>query len=185
MNIVPVNTAAILEAVRIDLATWAQPQNGTADLAQDPFGTIQLLLGVKSGFRVVVHYGDDTNVSLLVNHQATVTVATMKTTLIVSEGFDWQKWRALVTPQYTNENAPGLLDLRDNLRAYILGIRFPETNVPESKEGTCPIHRGMFFYGGTRAVTAPDGLPFRAWELSFKFHHAIKISDATHEVNIP
>lgn len=178
MVLATTKTSAILDAIRADLEQWAQPQNGFVSLAQNPFEVVELLANTNSGFRIIVHFDSDVNNSPLVNHQATVATVTMKATLAVSQGFDWRAWNSLVKAQQTAENQPATLDLRDNLRAYILAMRFPVV------DNALPIHRGMLFYLGTNRINAPDGLPFAAWEMSFQFRHSILTLGATHEVQI-
>ena len=179
MGIISISQAQLLEAVRNDLSVYAAPINGMVSMADSPWQAIELLGTTGSYWRAVLNLGNDENANESINHQATVLKTMLHVTLVGYKGTDWHNYLALTQQRYSAA-IPPLLTLRDDLRAYVLAMRFEQT--PDTQLDV--VHRGQMFYAGCAPVSAPAGVPLSAWRLSFVLRHGAAITQETHIVKL-
>ncbi|HUB68010.1 MAG TPA: hypothetical protein VL981_11050 [Candidatus Methylacidiphilales bacterium] len=155
----PLTIAQILAALVTALQTWSANQQigATITLARDPYHVLEILAASPQGFRIVVHWAGDKNISEI----DALPLAENRLEIILSYnlGLTAQPDLALIQgPQ----NRPSVLDQVDALRGFVLGIRYPA-----GQTGTYAV------YAGAKSFTTPAGVPLAAYILTFKLKAAI------------
>ena len=156
----PLTVTQILAALYAALQVWGQPLGAVVTLARDPFHVLEILAASPEGFRVVVHWAGDENIS---DHDA-LPLAENRLEVILSYnlGLTARPDLALIQGPL---NRPSILDQVDALRSFILGVQYPTIQT-----GTYAV------YAGTKPFHTPDGIPLAAYVLAFKLKAAVNVS---------
>ena len=155
----PLRIDQILGKLHHALAVWAQPRKARVDIARDPFHVLEILGENPQGFRLIVHWAGDDNISdvmeiPLVDHKLEVIFS-------YNLGLTAKPDLALVHAQ---QNRPALYELLDDVRTEVLGLAFPDEQTAIYAQ-----------YTGTEAVITPDAIPLAAYRLRFHLLAAVKV----------
>ena len=156
----PLTVSQILAALYAALQVWGQPLGAVVTLARDPFHVLEILAASPAGFRLVVHWAGDENIS---DHDALPLAAhSIEVILSYNLGLTARPDLALIQgPQ----DRPGVLDQVDALRSFILSVQYPA-----GQTGTYAV------YAGAKPFVTPDGIPLAAYVLAFKLKAAVNLS---------
>jgi hypothetical protein len=158
----PLTITKILAALVFALKTWSTNQNIGAQvtIARDPFHVLEILAASPEGFRLVVHWAGDTNISEV--DELPLSENELQVILSYNLGLTARPDMALLKgPQ----DRPSVLDQVDALRGFILGVQYPTIQT-----GTYAV------YGGTKPFVTPDSIPLAAYVLTFKLKAAVNVS---------
>jgi hypothetical protein len=156
----PLTITQILAALYTALQSWGSPLGAAVTLARDPFHVLEILASSPAGFRVVLHWAGDQNIS---DHDALpLSENTLEAILSYNLGLTARPDLALIEgPQ----DHPSVLDQVDALRSFILGVQYPT-----GQTGTYAV------YAGTKPFVTPDGIPLAAYVLTFKLKAAVNVN---------
>lgn len=158
----PLTVTQILAALFTALQAWGSPLGCQPTIARDPFHVLEILAANPAGFRTVVHWAGDENVS----HIDALPLAehTLEVILSYNLGLTAKPDLALINGQ---QNRPPLYDIVDSLRAFVLAIQYPD------------LQTGIYAaYAGTKPFITPDGIPLAAYVLTFKLQAAVNVNQA-------
>jgi hypothetical protein len=115
-----------------------------------------------------VHWAGDTNISDL--DELTLSDNDLQVILSYNLGLLARRDLALITGTTAR---PPLYDLVDELRSYLLSLRYPE------------IQTGSYLvYAGSEPVVTPDGVPLAAHRLRFKLKTDVTVDPILKSVNL-
>lgn len=139
----------ILSKLNDALSAWGVSHKATVSIARDPFHVLEILAGNPQGFRLVVHWAGDDNISEhfglpMLDHKLEIVFS-------YNLGLTVKPDLALITGA---QNRPALYALLDELRTLVLGLAFPTGDTATYAE-----------YTGTEPVVTPDGIPLAAYRM--------------------
>jgi hypothetical protein len=152
----------ILKQLVEALHHWGHGVKATVTIARDPFNVLEILAATPTGFRLVVHWVGDDNISDLDE----LPLSDNEIEVILSYNLGLTNRPDLTLIQGTPDRPP-LYDLVDQLRAFVLAIRYP-TNQTGS----------YLVYRGTKPYVTPDGIPLAAYRLTFHIQAAVNVNPA-------
>lgn len=165
----PLTITQILDLLYKALLTWAQQSGNGAvvTLARDPFQVLEILAATPESFRMVLHWAGDDNISDI--DGLPLADNTIEVIYSYNLGLTARPDLALIKgPQ----NRPAVFDQIDSLRAFILGVEYPN------------VQTGIYaVYQGAKPFVTPEGIPLAAYILTFKLKSAINVTPVPTPVN--
>jgi hypothetical protein len=156
----PLTITQILAALYAALQVWGASLGAVVTIARDPFQVLEILAASPEGFRLVIHWAGDENIS---DHDA-LPLAENRLEVILSYNLGLTARPDLALIQGPGAR-PALLDQVDSLRAFVLGVQYPA-----GQTGTYAV------YAGTKPFTTPEGIPLAAYVLAFKLKAAVNVT---------
>jgi hypothetical protein len=156
----PLTITQIVAALYTALQAWGQPLGAIVTIARDPFQILEILAASPEGFRVVLHWSGDRNIS---DHDPLpLAENTLDVILSYNLGLTARPDLALIQGPL---DRPGVLDQIDSLRSFILSVEYPTVQT-----GTYAV------YSGTKPYATPEGIPLAAYILTFKLKAAVNVN---------
>ena len=150
-----------IEAMRADLVPWAAAYTppGVVTVARDPFNALEMLSITENDWRIVLHWeGNAESGQPYLKSQRGIAENTIKVAVGLNPGLSVVPDQDTFAP-YAGGTGKTLAELVGEVRRRILALRFPETY----------ILYGLLFHKSTGPVTVPQGIPLRAYEMTFVF----------------
>jgi len=151
----------ILLAVRDALVTPVATSKGFLSIANHPFEVIELLAQTPAGFRVILLWEGDADIT----NQPSAGIVHTTIAVIVSQNRGLRVWKGenVMAPYGTGPNAlPALIDLLDLVRTTIRGMTMAADQTST-----------WWLYLGAQPETTPDGLPLDAYRMRFRISNSI------------
>jgi hypothetical protein len=155
----PLTVTQILVALFTALQTWAAPLHGKVSIARDPFNVLEILSANPAGYRLVVHWAGDDNISDI--DQLPLVEHTLEIVLSYNLGLTRTPDQGLVA---SSTSRPPLYDVLDSLRSFVLAVQYPT-----EQTGSYAV------YAGAKPFITPDGIPLAAYVLTFKLKAAVNV----------
>ena len=143
----------IVSSIQAALQAFAQGLSpaGTVSIARDPFNVLELLAANPSGYRLILHWAGDENVSEL----PFVPLLRHKIEVVFGSNLGLTAKPDLALVQQIGDR-PALFAQVDNLRSLLLGLQFANDTTG-----------GFLEYAGAEPLIIPDGVPLAAYTLKF------------------
>lgn len=151
----------IIESLRADFDGWVKERRGTLTVAKDPWHALEILCNGPQGIQFVLSWGgDDTE-----GGQDTEPLGANVIELSVAYnlGLEADRDAALMK---NRDNRPSLLKLVNDARARLLAYVFAADEEPQ-----------FLAYGGTTAITLPEGLPLAAFKIRATILEKVEVDE--------